>query len=124
MSRTSTPSTSTEPPVASNSRGISEISVVLPAPVEPMIAVVWPGRAVKVDVAQHGSLRAGVGELGVVERPPWTAVGQGWSPARAGGTTEDSVSSTSSIRSAQTAARGASISKKVAIITDIRIWIR
>ena len=40
MSRTSTPSTATTPPVASNSRGISEIRVDLPAPVEPMIAVV------------------------------------------------------------------------------------
>ncbi len=33
------------PPVTSNSRGIRETSVVLPAPVLPMIAVVWPGAA-------------------------------------------------------------------------------
>ena len=39
-------------------------------------------------------------------------------------TTEDSVSSTSLIRSAQTIARGAIISRKVAIITDIRICTR
>ena len=39
-------------------------------------------------------------------------------------TTEDSVPSTSVIRSAQTAARGASISKKVAISTDIKICTR
>jgi hypothetical protein len=41
-----------------------------------------------------------------------------------GSTTEESVDSTSWIRSAQTAARGASISRKVAIITDIRISTR
>jgi hypothetical protein len=39
-------------------------------------------------------------------------------------TTEDSVSSTSPIRSAETAARGAIINRKVAIITANRIWIR
>ena len=39
-------------------------------------------------------------------------------------TTEDSVSSTSLIRSAQTMARGAIISRKVAIITDMRICTR
>jgi len=38
-----------------------------------------------------------------------------------GGSTEDSVSNTSWMRSAQTAARGAMISRKVAIITDIKI---
>ena len=42
----------------------------------------------------------------------------------AGGTTEESVSSTSTIRSAHTAARGIIIIMKVAIITDIRICIR
>ena len=42
----------------------------------------------------------------------------------AGGTTEESVASTSWIRSAQTAARGAMMSKNVAIMTDIKIWTR
>ena len=42
----------------------------------------------------------------------------------AGGTTDDSVSSTSAIRSAHTEARGTIISMKVAIITDIRICTR
>ena len=42
----------------------------------------------------------------------------------AGWTTEVSVSSTSRIRSAQTAARGTIISMNVAIITDIRICTR
>ena len=41
-----------------------------------------------------------------------------------GGTTEDSVSSTSPIRSEDTAARGIITSMKVAIITDIRICTR
>ena len=42
----------------------------------------------------------------------------------AGGTTDESVSSTSSMRSAQTAARGTIMNMKVAIMTDIRICIR
>ena len=42
----------------------------------------------------------------------------------AGGVTDDSVASTSSMRSAHTAARGTIISMKVAIMTDIRICIR
>ncbi len=41
-----------------------------------------------------------------------------------GGRTDDSVSSTSVIRSAQTEARGTMIITKVAIITENRIWIR
>jgi hypothetical protein len=40
---------------------------------------------------------------------------------RSGGNTDDSLCSTSWIRSAQTAARGAMINRKVAIITDIKI---
>ena len=43
---------------------------------------------------------------------------------RTGGATEDSVSSTSTIRSAHTAARGTMIAMKVAIMTAIRICIR
>ena len=58
-SRTSTPSTSTSPPVASNSRGISESSVVLPAPVLPMIAVVWPGPARKLMSRSTGASAPG-----------------------------------------------------------------
>ena len=42
----------------------------------------------------------------------------------AGGTTDDSVSSTSVMRSAQTAARGTIISMNIAIITDMTICIR
>ena len=47
-SATSTPSTSTMPLVASKRRGMRLTSVVLPAPVLPMIAVVLPAPARKV----------------------------------------------------------------------------
>ena len=43
---------------------------------------------------------------------------------RGGGATEGSVSSTSAMRSAQTAARGTMMAMKVAIMTAIRICIR
>jgi hypothetical protein len=46
-SRTSTPSTSTLPLVASNRRGTRLTSVVLPAPVLPTMAVVRPAVVVK-----------------------------------------------------------------------------
>ena len=42
----------------------------------------------------------------------------------AGGTTDVLASSTSTMRSALTEARGVSIATNVASITDIRIWIR
>ena len=61
-SRTSTPSTSTSPSTTSNRRGISDSSVVLPAPVLPMIAVVRPARRRQADVAQHRHLGAGIAE--------------------------------------------------------------
>ena len=56
-SRTSTPSTRTAPEVASKSRGTRLTSVDLPAPVEPMIATVWPGRARERDVARAPAAR-------------------------------------------------------------------
>ena len=57
--RTSTPSTTTRPAVASNSRGSRLTSVVLPAPVEPMTATVWPGRAEKLTSLSTGSSAPG-----------------------------------------------------------------
>ncbi len=109
--------------MASNSRGISDISVVLPAPVLPMIAVVCPGWAASEMPERTGAGRTRVGEADVdqLELAP-----QGDLAARAttAGTTEESVSSTSPIRSAQTAARGIMIAMNVAIITDMRICIR
>ena len=41
-----------------------------------------------------------------------------------GAWTDDSVSSTSWMRPAETVARGIIIAMKVAIITDMRIWMR
>ena len=46
------------PPVTSNSRGTRLIRVVLPLPVLPMIAVVCPGRASRLTLAQHRRLGA------------------------------------------------------------------
>ncbi len=46
------------------------------------------------------------------------------STGRSDGTTEVSVSSTSWIRSAHTEARGTMIITNVAIITEVRIWMR
>ncbi len=48
QSRTSTPSTSTLPLSTSKMRLISRVSVVLPEPVCPTMAIVSPGCAVKV----------------------------------------------------------------------------
>ena len=45
--------------MASNSRGTIESSVVLPAPVLPMIAVVCPGSAVKLTSRSTGAAAPG-----------------------------------------------------------------
>ena len=45
--------------VASNSRGMRLTRVVFPAPVDPMIATVWPGRAEKVTSSTTGWLAPG-----------------------------------------------------------------
>ena len=66
-SRTSTPPTSTVPSVLSNSRRMRLTSVVLPAPVLPTIAVVWPARRRERDVGEHRVLGARVVEADVVE---------------------------------------------------------
>ncbi len=57
--RTSTPSTSTVPAVASESRGMRSSIVVLPAPVEPMIAVISPGLATNEMSASTGAVAPG-----------------------------------------------------------------
>ena len=75
MSRTSTSSTRTRPAVASNSRGISEISVDLPAPVEPMMAVVSPGWAVNV-MLQSTGVGTRIGETGVLGERPTRSAGR------------------------------------------------
>ncbi len=88
-----------------------------------MIAVVWPGRATKEMSLQHRRLGARVAELDVaqLEVPLPRQLGH---RDRAAATTVDSVSSTSWMRSAQTAARGTIMNMKVAIITAIRICMR
>jgi hypothetical protein len=58
-SRTSIPSIRTVPAVGSLSLGISSSSVVLPAPVEPMIAVTFPGSAVNEMSSSTGAAAPG-----------------------------------------------------------------
>ena len=72
---------------------------------------------------QHRLLGARVAELDVAQLEP-AVRGAGRPRLLRRGATRGSVSSTSLIRSAQTAARGTSTNMKVAIITDIRICTR
>ena len=72
---------------------------------------------------QHGLLRARVAELHVAQLQP-AVHGADAGPARPAARTSGSVSSTSTIRSAQTSARGTITNMNVAIITDIRICSR
>jgi hypothetical protein len=87
-----------------------------------MIAVVCPGDAAKLTSRSTGSAAPGYWNSACSKtsspRPVKVLTGL------AGGRTEDSVPSTSLIRSAQTEARGTMIITKVAIITENRIWIR
>ena len=97
-------------------------SVVLPAPVLPTIAVVWPGA-----VANEMPLSTGVLGARVVEADVANSSAPGSSTSRTGstgGTTLGSVSSTSWMRSADTDARGIIEIMKVAITTDMRICTR
>jgi len=121
-SRTSTPSTSTCPPVASKRRGTSPSNVVLPAPVLPMIAVVVPGAAVNVTSCSTGA--SAPGYVNPAPRSSSAPVGSLGVTGSAGGATDDSVSSTSMIRSAHTAARGAMIATNMPIITEMRMSVK
>ena len=58
-SATGVPPTVTAPAVVSMSRGISETSVDFPDPVDPTMAVVVPGRQVKVRLVRTGSSAPG-----------------------------------------------------------------
>ncbi|GAB3807610.1 hypothetical protein GCM10027605_38260 [Micromonospora zhanjiangensis] len=87
-----------------------------------MIAVVRPGPARKETSRSTGA--AAPGYWNSTPRSSSSARAVGSVTGRSGGRTVESVSSTSLIRSAQTAARGTMISMKVAIITDIRICMR
>ena len=105
------------------SRGTSPTSVVLPAPVEPTIAVVVPGSRAQRHLAQHRRLGARVGE-GDAAQLDRDRAGRDDDRVGRAACTEDSVSSTSWMRPAETVARGIIIAMKVAIITDMRIWMR
>ena len=97
-------------------------SAVLPEPVLPMMARVWPA-----STRNEMSVRTGCSAPGN-ENAAWRSssdVGPCSSVTPAdGATTDDDVWSTSWMRSAHTAARGAMTATNVAIITAIRIWIR
>lgn len=118
-SRTSTPCTRTVPPVASNSRGIRLTSVVLPAPVDPMIATVSPGAARKLTPSMTGSSAPGyVNDTFSSSTEPGLGIVV---TGCAGRFSELSTARTSPTRSADTAARGIMIVMNVAIITPPRI---
>ena len=97
--------------------------MVLPLPVPPMIAVVWPGSAVRLMSLQHGLLGARIPELHVAQLQPARRAARG-QRAGPGAASAGSVSITSMIRSALTSARGTSMNMNVAIMTDIRICAR
>ena len=108
--------------MTSKSRGIRLTSVVLPAPVLPTMAVVWPGRDTSEMSVSTGS--SAPGYANPTSRSSSTPGRSRPVTGDAGTVTDGSVSSTSWIRSAHTAARGMSTAMNVAIITAIRIWAR
>ena len=122
ISRTSTPSIVTEPPVTSNRRGTRLTSVVLPEPVLPITAVTSPGLATRSTPRSTGSSAPGYRNSTPSRRSrpssPSTRDRRGWRHHRR------SVSSTSSMRSAHASARGNMTNMKVAIITAINTWTR
>ena len=71
---------------------------------------------------QHRLLGAGVGEVDVVELDPPERRAD--AAGSAGAATDGSVSSTSPMRFAQTAARGIMTNMNVAIMTPMRICMR
>lgn len=113
------PPTRTAPAVTSMSRGTRPSSVVLPEPVDPTTAVVVPGRTSKVMSDNTFSSAPGYRNCAASNS---TEAGSPVKPAGVlDGTTDVSVSRTSQMRSAHTAARGAIIARNDAIITDIMI---
>ena len=94
-SRTSTPSTSTAPVGGVEQAGDQvERASSCPTPVLPMMAVVWPGSAVKRDVAEHRLLGARVVEADVAQLER-AALGQLGDRVLGGRRPTTSVSSTS-----------------------------
>ncbi len=113
---------STEPLVASKSRATRLTKVVFPDPVLPITAVVSPGSERKVMSSRTGDSAPGYAKLTPRNsRVPGVGITVTGS---AGGRTEGSVWSTSWMRSALTAARGAITPTKVAIITEKRIRVK
>ena len=102
------------------------MSVDLPLPVLPTIAVVSPGLGPERDVAQDRLLGARVAELDVAELDDAARPGRVGRerPARSGSRIVGSVSRTSRIRPADTAARGTRMNMNTAVRTANRIWIR
>ena len=91
----------------------------LPDPVLPMMAVVRPGEAVNEMPDRTGSSAPGYrNEASRSSRWPRVASSV---TGESGAATEDRVPSTSWMRSAHTAARGAMTATNVAIITDMRM---
>ena len=97
--------------------------MVLPAPVEPDDRGRRAGLGAQRDLAQHRRLGTRVGEGDAAQLDRHRA-GRDDDGVGSAAWTEDSVSSTSWMRPAETVARGIIIDMKVAIITDMRIWIR
>ena len=101
---------------------MSDTNVVLPAPVLPMTAVVAPRAAVKLMPDSTGAAAPGkANETSRNSISPWDGVSV---IGASGGTTDDAVSRTSTMRSAHTAARGIIISMNVPMSTDMRICAR
>ena len=103
------------------------MSVDLPLPVLPTMAVVSPGSRVERDVAQDRLLGARVAELDVAEldgRRARPVAGGRRDRRRSGSRMDGSVSRTSRIRPAETAARGTKMNMNTAIRTANRICMQ
>ena len=101
------------------------ISVDLPLPVLPTIAVVSPGPARNEMSRRTGSSAPGIAELDVVgTRPRRAGPGRSGVTGCSGSRIIGSVSSTSRIRPAETAPRGTRMNMKTAVRTANRIWAR
>ena len=97
--------------------------MVLPAPVLPMTAVVWPGQRRERHALQHRLLGPRVAEADVAELERRDPGGDRHRVAR-GRRPTAAVSSTSTMRSAHTAARGAMRATNIAIITAMSISVK
>ncbi len=99
-------------------------SVDLPLPVLPTMAVVSPGRASNEMSRRTGCLGARVAELDVAELDLPAVPGPGESGCAGSRTEIGSVSSTSRIRPAETAARGTRTNMITAVMIANRICMR